>query len=136
MDGRFEQNTISVDLEITSPLAEAIKSTIPFKIDTGFTGDLCMTYKEAFPLALSLVGVQDYTIADGSKVTFFECIGIVSFDGKAIPASISIRPNGSLLIGISLMKKLQIQLHIDFPKQTVQLIKSPISIPKTTQKKQ
>jgi len=127
MDGRFENNTLLVDIQISSPLESSIKANISFGLDTGFTGDLCLTYKEAFPLALSLVGVQDYFIADGSKVTFFECIGIVSFDGKSVSASISIRPSGSLLMGMSLMKKLGIKLEVDFPNETVKLLPSHIS---------
>jgi len=57
MDGRFENNTLLVDIQISSPLESSIKANISFGLDTGFTGDLCLTYKEAFPLALSLVGV-------------------------------------------------------------------------------
>lgn len=126
MDGRFESNTIVVDLEISSPLAsDTFKSKLPFGVDTGFTGDLCMTYQEAFPLALSLVGVSDYTVADGSKVAFFECIGIVTIDGRSVPATISIRPNGSKLMGVSLMKRLGIKLDIDFTNQKVVFSQSP-----------
>ena len=51
MDGRFENNTLLVDIQISSPLESSIKANISFGLDTGFTGDLCLTYKEAFPLA-------------------------------------------------------------------------------------
>ena len=66
MVGRFEGNTIIVDLEIISPIASDVKKVLSVTLDTGASNDLCLTYKEAFPLALTLVGVEDYTIADGS----------------------------------------------------------------------
>ncbi len=125
MDGRFEGNQLLLDLEISSPISpDTIKAVYPFGIDTGFTNDICITYKEAFPLALSLVGVQEYTIADGSKVPFFECIGLVTYNGQKIPAPISIRPSGSLLVGVNLLKKLGVKLEADFVNNTVKLFDS------------
>lgn len=127
MVGRFEGNSIVVDLEIISPLVKDARKKLSVVIDTGCTGDLILTYSEAFPLALTLVGLQDYTIADGTKVTFFECIGKVKFGEKEIMCTVSIRPSGSLLMGVSLMKKLGINLNIDFINNKVELTKSTLS---------
>jgi len=119
MDGHFDGNSIIVELEVNSPISKKVKQTLPFKIDTGFTNDLCITYKEAFPLALTLVGIQDYQIADGSSVQWFECLGLITSGSKQIPAVVSVRPSGSLLMGISLMRKLSSKLEIDFTNQKV-----------------
>ncbi len=119
MVGRFEGNTIIVDLEIISPIASDVKKVLSVTLDTGASNDLCLTYKEAFPLALTLVGVEDYTIADGSHVSFFECIGKVKFGDKTVGSTISIRPSGSLLMGIGLLEKLGYKLHIDFVNKMV-----------------
>ena len=128
MDGRFEGNQLLLDLEISSPISTEIKATHTFGIDTGFTNDICITYKEAFPLALSLVGVQEYTIADGSKVPFFECLGVVTYGDKKITAPISIRPSGSLLVGVNLLRKLGVKLEADFVNNTVCLTESTITV--------
>lgn len=122
MDGRFEGNSIIVDLEITSPLIPQARKILPVIVDTGCTADLILTYAVAFPLALTLVGVQEYTIADGSKVNFFECIGNVKFDQKTIMSTISIRPSGSLLMGVSLLKKLGYKLEVDFAQNKATFI--------------
>ena len=124
MDGRFEKQTIVVDLEIISPLVEKIKKTLPVVIDTGCTSDLILTYTEAFSLALTLVGLQEYTIADGSRVTFFECLGKVKLGNKCVLCTVSIRPSGSFLMGVSLMKKLGLNLSVDFVEDTVQFTQS------------
>lgn len=121
MDGRFEGKSLVVDIEIISPLFKNAKKTLSVFIDTGCTGDLMLTYKEAFPLALTLVGIQDYKIADGSKVTFFECIGLVRFGSKTVLTTVSIRPSGSALMGVSLMKKLGIKLEVDFVNEKITL---------------
>ena len=101
MDGRFERNSIIVDLEIVSPLLDTVRKTLSVVVDTGCTSDLILTYAEAFQLALTLVGLQEYTIADGSRVTFFECLGKVKFDEKTVLCTVSIRPSGSFLMGVS-----------------------------------
>lgn len=122
MDGRFNANSVLIDLEISSPLIPAAKKILPVIIDTGCTSDLILTYTEAFPLALTLVGLQEYTIADGSKVTFFECLGKVKLGNKIVLCTISIRPQGSFLMGISLMEKLKCELTIDFVNRKAKLI--------------
>src|SRR3989344_986711 len=131
MDGHFEGNRIIVDLEIISPFIDGVKKTLPVVIDTGCTADLILTYTEAFPLALTLVGLQEYTIADGSKVTFFECIARVRLDQKTVTCSVSIRPSGSLLMGVSLLKKFGYGLNLDFAENTATFIQ-PVTTPTQT----
>lgn len=125
MDGRFEGNRIIVDLEVISPLSSVVKKILPVTVDTGCTSDLILTYAEAFPLALTLVGIQEYTIADGSSVPFFECLGKVKFGGKTVLCTVSIRPSGGLLMGISLMKKLGYNLEVDFIKNQAVFVEPP-----------
>ena len=126
MAGRFENNSIVVDLEISSLTSDQINKKIPVILDTGFTSDLCLTYQEAFPLALTLVGFEDYNIADGSKVTFFECLGMVKFGNQKVLSSISIRPSGSLLMGVSLLRKLKCRVNVDFENSIIDIQQPPI----------
>ena len=80
---RFENNTIEIDIEVSSLLAPTeLKKTITAKVDTGFTGDLQLTYDIAFPLGLTLKGFQPWTIADGTTVNFLECLGLVTLMKK------------------------------------------------------
>ena len=126
MDGRFEGNTIYIDLEVSGLLKNSFVSVIPVILDTGCTTDLILTYTQAFPMGLTLVGIQDYTIADGSKVSFFECIGKVKFGNRTALASISIRPAGSPLMGVSLLRKMGYKLEIDFDKNKATLTESKL----------
>ncbi len=136
MVGRFDGNSIVVDIEVISPIAPAVKNMLTVKLDTGASNDLCLTYKEAFPLALTLVGVEDYTIADGSTVSFFECIGLIKFGDKTVVSTISIRPSGSLLMGVGLLNKLGYKLVVDFVNKTVNFeeikiepLPAPVEVP-------
>jgi predicted aspartyl protease len=126
---RFEDNSICIDLEVSSPLApKVLKKTITAKVDTGFTGDLQLTYDIAFPLGLTLKGFQPWTLADKSTVTFLECLGVVTLNGKTIFSSIDVKPAGSVLIGVSLLKKLGCELKINFENNLAELNFSPIVI--------
>lgn len=131
MLGRFEGKEIKIDLEVTSLLHQSIKSAIPAKLDTGFSGDLQLTYDIALPLALNLTGFQTYTLANGAEATFFECLGLVSFNGKTVSCSIDVKPKGSILIGVNLLKKLEQDLKIDFVNEIVELNIVPTSQPPT-----
>ena len=119
---RFENNQISIDIEVFSLLSpQLLKKTIPAKVDTGFTGDLQLTYDIAFPLGLTLKGFQPWTLADKSTVTFLECLGLVSFNGKVVASSIDVKPAGSILIGVSLLRKLGCELKVDFVKNIAEI---------------
>lgn len=122
----FNNNEIFVDVEVGSLLAPAVlKKTITAKIDTGFSGDLQLTYDLAFPLGLTLRGFQPWTLADKSTVTFLECLGTVSFNNNVQIATIDVKPAGSVLIGVSLLRKLGCELKIDFVNNTAVL--NPVS---------
>lgn len=118
----FENNEISLDLEVSSLLApDILKRVITAKVDTGFTGDLQLTYDVAFPLGLTLKGFQPWTLADKSTVTFLECLGWVSFNGKSAICSIDVKPAGSILVGVSLLRKLSCELTVNFAKNTAEI---------------
>lgn len=129
MDGRLQHNEITIDIEVVSLLSTALKRTIPVVVDTGFTGDLQLTYQEAFTLGLVLKGVQPYRLADGSSITFFSCLGLVSFNGQTVACSIDVKPSGSHLIGMQLLKKLNCSLAADFVNDTArfEVVKTPPS---------
>lgn len=129
----FENNQIFVDIEVKSLLApELIKNTLTAKVDTGFSGDLQLTYDIAFPLGLTLKGFQPWTLADKSTVTFLECLGLVSFGGRVVASSIDVKPAGSILIGVSLLKKLGCEFKVNFIDNTAEINLIPIVTPATT----
>ena len=131
----FNNNEIFVDIEVSSLLApDVLKKVISAKIDTGFSGDLQLTYDVAFPLGLTLKGFQPWTLADKSTVTFLECLGLVTMNNMVEMATIDVKPAGSILIGVSLLRKLGCALKIDFVNNTATLesIPTPALQPTTT----
>lgn len=114
MDCILDNNTLSVDITVQSPISKKISSKIKAKIDTGFTGDLSLTYQQAFPLALSLIGYEPWTLADNKTVYFMECFGFVTLGNKTVATTIDVKPSGSILIGMNLLKKFGCKLNINF----------------------
>ncbi len=122
MQCRFENNRIEIEIEVSSLLSPKIlKRTITAIVDTGFTGDLQLTYDLAFPLGLTLKGFQPWTIADGSTVNFLECLGWVTLGKSKVISSIDVKPSGSVLIGMSLLKKLGCEAKINFATGTAEI---------------
>lgn len=136
MDCRFENNQILIDIEVSSLLdPRLLKKVITAKVDTGFTGDLQLTYDIAFPLGLTLKGFQPWTLADKSTVTFLECLGLVSFGGKVVASSIDVKPAGSILVGVSLLKKLGCEFKVNFVKNTAEMSIIEMAPPSSPPKK-
>lgn len=122
MQCRFENNRIEIEIKVSSLLSpETIKRTITATVDTGFTGDLQLTYELAFPLGLTLKGFQSWTIADGSSVNFLECLGWVELGKNKVISGIDVKPAGSVLIGINLLRKLGADLKINFSANTAEI---------------
>lgn len=122
MNGYFENNSIYIDLEVSGFFPNS-KKTIKALIDTGFSGHLTLSFTDAFPLGLVLAGTTAYTLADGSTVTNFVCLGNLHIDGKNISIPIDIHKAGITLIGTQLLKKIGYNLNIDFAKLQAKLIK-------------
>jgi len=79
MRGHFENDNPHIEIEVTGLLSQNSQK-IKVMVDTGFNGHLQIPFLTAFPLGLSLIGVQQVVIADGSTVNQFVCIGSVKID--------------------------------------------------------
>lgn len=123
MHGYFENNSLYLDIEISGVIT-ANKRTIKVQVDTGFNGHLTVSFADAFPLGLVLVGTTAYTLADGSTVNNFVCLGTVTIDGKDLTIPIDIQPSGMTLMGTQLLQKLSCVLNVDFTNKTVEIIKN------------
>ena len=120
MRGHFENDQLYLNLDIAGTFPSTRK-IIKAQIDTGYSGYLTLSYADAFPLGLVLIGTTAYTIADGSVMHTFVCIGTVTVDKKKITAPIDINPKGSILIGMKLLKKIGYKLLVDFKKEHIEL---------------
>ncbi len=118
MLGYFDHNQLFVDLEISGSFPEK-KTIIKAHIDTGYDGELTLPFSLAFPLGLILTGANTYTIADGSSMTNFSCLGQTKIAGKLKPIFIDIIPNGDVLLGLPLLEKLGNEIQINFPKKQI-----------------
>lgn len=118
MTGSFENQRIYLNLEISGVFAKS-KRAFRALVDTGFDGYLTLPFAEAFPLGLVLTGVTSYTIADGSTMHNFVCLGQIAIDKKNISVAIDIQPKGKILAGMKLLAKIGKIMKVDFPKQTI-----------------
>ena len=118
MVGSFENQRIYLNLEISGVFTKN-KKAIKAHIDTGFDGDLTLPFTEAFPLGLVLIGTTAYTIADGSTMHNFVCLGQVTIDGKLISVAIDIQPKGIILVGMKLLAKIGKTMQVNFAKQSI-----------------
>lgn len=118
MLGYFDSERIYLDIEIFGVFPKN-KKKIKAQIDTGYDGYLTLPYAEAFPLGLVLFGTTAYTIADGSTIYNFVCLGNANIDGKKAIITIDIQPKGTILAGMKLMSRIGKTLSINFDKQQV-----------------
>ena len=106
-------------------MAEQFAQEFEAMIDTGFTGFLSMPLTAAFPLALTLFGTTNYTLADGSTSPKLLGYGTVELDGEKAQGSIVLEANSSgLLLGMEFLKRLNKALLLS-PKNGVVLTDDP-----------
>ncbi len=91
-------------------------------IDTGFTGELKISKKEATELGVETTHTELVTLADESTVGMSAGLAQVSMEDtqKTIEVLIS---NGMPIIGVGLLKKFGYILNINFPANIVSLKK-------------
>lgn len=118
MHGYFDNDRIYLDLEIFGVFPKSRK-IIKAQVDTGYDGYLTLSYEEAFPLGLVLFGTTAYTIADGSVMNNFVCLGNANIDNKKMSIAIDIQPNGTILVGMKFLSHIGKILSINFNKQQV-----------------
>jgi clan AA aspartic protease len=120
MLGYFDNDNPFIEVGIAGHLSP---DTQPIKVmvDTGFNGHLQIPFAVAFPLGLSLVGIQQMTVADGSTVNQFVCVGSVKIENKEVIVPINIGESCSTLLGTKLLKQAGKGLKIDFVTQKVEI---------------
>ena len=104
MLGTFDNDQPRIEIEVKGVNGNPKKMTAI--VDSGFNGYLTLPYVDAFPLGLVLKGIQSNTLADGSVVSHFVCIGEICVDGKCVSTTIDIKPANIILLGTKLLKEL------------------------------
>ncbi len=94
-----------------------------FILDTGFTGDLQVPKGWARELGLTINSIEQWTIADGSKVNVPQALAIAGMEGIANRVQVGIT-NGSSLAGIGFLTKFGYRAIVDTKHRTVVLDKS------------
>jgi clan AA aspartic protease len=82
-------------------------------IDTGFTGDLKLSPKNAATLGLKVTHTEKVELGDQQNVTMQAALAVVSMEGIQKTVKVLIAP-GASIIGVGLMKQFESVLNIDF----------------------
>ena len=89
-------------------------------IDTGFTGELKISSKEAKSLGIETTHTELVTLADEKTVDMAAGLAEVSMEGLQIAVEVLIS-EGDPIIGVGLLRKFGYILTINFPASTVSL---------------
>lgn len=116
----IQDNQLTVELEVFG-VVEDLKRKVSGIIDTGFSGYLSLPFMTAFPIGLILKGQQTYTTADGGTSNYLVCLGTVIFQRRSVVVPIDVQPSGPILIGVQLLKKLDLEMSVQFSKESFQL---------------
>jgi len=100
-------------------IGEASTVDIPFVLDTGFDGALCLPVGIAVPLGLRLKGVQDIEYADGVVKRELVFLGRVIIDGQEVEVDIFLTDSKDALMGTQLLAN-RVAI-LDFRHQTVEI---------------
>lgn len=117
----IRDNQLIIELEVFG-VANNLKRSVSGIVDTGFSGYLSLPFVTAFPIGLILKGQQAYTMADGGTSHYLVCLGTVTFQGKSVVVPIDVQPSGPTLIGVQLLKKLDLEMTVQFSKDSFQLL--------------
>jgi clan AA aspartic protease len=120
MQFKIQDDHLVTDIEVFG-VAEDLQRKVTGVIDTGFNGYLSLPFVTAFPIGLILKGQQTYTMADGSLSNYLVCLGTVTFQGRSVVVPIDVQPSGPVLIGVQLLKKLDLEMKVQFSKSTFEL---------------
>ncbi len=89
-------------------------------IDTGFTGELKISQKEANELGVQVTHTEPVTLADEKTVDMAAGLAMVSMEGTQKTMEVLIS-DGMPIIGVGLLKKFGYILNINFPGSIVSL---------------
>ncbi len=91
-------------------------------VDTGFTGELKISQKEATELDIKATHTEPVTLADEKTVDMSSGLAQVSMEGVQNTVDVLIS-DGMPIIGVGLLKKFGYILTINFPANLVSLKK-------------
>jgi len=89
-------------------------------VDTGFTGELKVSTETANNLRLIPTGVEPVTVGHGKNVSMSTALAYVSLNGMAHLVNVLIA-DGVEAVGIELLKKFRLKLHVDTPLNVISL---------------
>jgi predicted aspartyl protease len=122
MLGYFENGNPYIDIEVYGlPQLKKEKQTIKALVDTGFNGHMQVPFETAFPLGLTLVGIQQINIADGSSANQFVCLGNVKIEEKEVLVPINIGAGCPILAGTQLFKIAAKNIKVDFVSEKIEI---------------
>ncbi|OGZ72104.1 MAG: hypothetical protein A2908_04400 [Candidatus Staskawiczbacteria bacterium RIFCSPLOWO2_01_FULL_38_12b] len=91
-------------------------------VDTGFTGELKISLKDAVELGIETTHTELITLADENTVGMFAGLAQVSMEGAQKTMEVLIS-DGMPIIGVGLLKKFGYILTVNFPASLVSLKK-------------
>jgi clan AA aspartic protease len=89
--------------------SEQIKA-VSAVIDTGYTGDLMLSRVIVNELGLSLQGIQDATLGDGSLTAFEMYAGSVLWDGQVRRVEVNMSET-ECLVGLGLLEEYKLEIE-------------------------
>lgn len=115
------QGYVDADLQAKIHLAVVGKSgkrsTLEASVDTGFSGDLCISIFEKNKIALAFSHVEKFELGDGSALDQYVYVGQIVFDGKKIGVDVLVSKSRDTLIGAALLANKK--LEVDSPNKAV-----------------
>lgn len=108
---------------ITLTLAGTSSETIEAIVDTGFNGSLTLPEHLAVRLGLTNTGaVSSSSIADGSSSPSIIYLGTAVCEGvRVLNTIVEVQPTCKTLLGMSLLKQLNLNLFVDLEADRVEL---------------
>lgn len=91
-------------------------------VDTGFTGELKLSSKEAMELGIVPTHMERIQLADGKSINMFAGLASVTMEGVENDVDVFIS-GGIPIIGIGLLRRFGYNLNIDFKKDIILLQK-------------
>lgn len=88
-------------------------------IDTGFSGELCVSHQHIDVMSLEFSYVDRYELADGTIVAKDVFVGRAEFDGHQRDVDVIITDSPDNLIGGSMLQAHV--LTVDYPARTIRL---------------
>ncbi len=87
-------------------LSEQFARPFEAMIDTGFTGFLMLPFADAFPLALTLYGTANYTLADGATSPKLLAYGSIRIKGESsFQGGVIVLGGNAPLLGMDFLKR-------------------------------